>query len=141
MFKESTLTIESRELLMSKLISEKDIIKEFISNELCKRGFHAKIETFDIVKDRIQFETENFQTTPVIFKEINIGNFGGGIGRGTLYTITGKGEVVTDDVLNVWIPVHVSYTHFDGGTNGSNLFQVNVYVDKWGVNTHNMKIK
>ena len=67
-------------MAIGKLLTENNIseIKEFIRIELLKRGIHANIKTLeevvtDVEKDnKIRFESENFQTTPVMFKTLKI---------------------------------------------------------------------
>ena len=99
-------------------------LKDFIQDELLKRGFTAKISYFGEVSDKngskFEFITEEFQTTPVIFKSIFISNFSSSITEEEIERP--DGSKIT--VHKVWISVHVSYKHFGGGSNGCNLFDV-----------------
>lgn len=99
---------------------QRNQIKDFIQTELLKRGFLAKIVRFEEVsgryEPRLEFETESFQTTPVIFKSIKVENFSSSIT---------KEEGVDGSILyRIWISVHVSYETFEGGSNGTKLFAV-----------------
>jgi len=98
-------------------------IAETINNALIRRGFPT-ITIKHNENDRypgLDIISEEFNTTPVIMKSIQVDNFGGSIKEETIEVIR-KGEIVEVDIISVWIPVHVSYTHFDGGTNGTSLF-------------------
>lgn len=96
------------------------LLKEKIEIELLKRGFHAQITLeYSERHKNISLISENFQTTPVIFKSITIDNFGGSV----------KEEIINEiPVLNIWIPVHISYKHFDMGSNGCSLFSFSCLV-------------
>ena len=104
---------------------QKDTLQEIIQTEMLKRGFTAPITSFEEVEGRrggsyIEFTTEPFQTTPVIFKEIRVGNFS---------TSISKEEMEREDktkytVIRFWIGVSARYTNFSGGTNGADLFQI-----------------
>ena len=110
---------------MKNLLSEKAVntIKDLLQIELLKRGILAPIKRIEEVDLRsgdsyISFNTEEFQTTPVIFKSLMVENFNSWIRK-----IEGGYVVV--------INVHYSYEHFGGGTNGCALFnfQCNVSED------------
>jgi hypothetical protein len=96
------------------------LIKEVIGTELLKRGFHTPITVkYNERHNHVSITSESFQTTPVLFKSITIDNFGGSIKESF------KNEI---PVLEIWIPVHVSYTHFDLGSNGCSLFSFSCIV-------------
>ena len=98
-------------------------IAETINNALIRRGFPT-IRIKHNENDRypaLDIISEEFNTTPVIMKSIQVDNFGGSIKEQTIEVIR-DGQIVEVDIISVWIPVHVSYTHFDGGTNGTSLF-------------------
>lgn len=110
---------------MKNYLSESQLekVKSFIQVELLKRGFLAPITTFKEVEGRyekhyFELETESFQTVPVIFQEIRISNFSTGIGDEEVRVVSKV------RVRPIWISVHVSYKHFDGGSNGCKLFDV-----------------
>ena len=110
---------------MEKKLSEKAVntIKDLLQVELLKRGILAPICRIEEVTSRsgssyISFETEKFQTTPVIFKSLMVENFNSWISK------MEGGYMVT-------INVHFSYKHFGGGSNGCSLFnfQCNISED------------
>ena len=110
---------------MEKKLSEKAVntIKDLLQVELLKRGILAPICRIEEVTSRsgssyISFNTEEFQTTPVVFKSLIVENF-----NSWIRNVEG-GYVVT-------INVHYSYEHFGGGSNGCSLFnfQCNISED------------
>jgi hypothetical protein len=116
-----TTIINTEENITS--IEQRKQIQDFIQMELLKRGFQAKITKFEEVKgkngSRLEFETESFQTTPVIFKTITVNNFSSSISEEQKHE--NNPELL---FRKIWISVHISYEHFDGGTNGCKLFDV-----------------
>lgn len=112
---------------MKNLINDAQLssISDFIETEILKRGFNVKIK--EIVAStnpnskntgKIVFYTENFQTTPVLFKAIQINNFGTSVKKYMLE----RDDKSKIDCVDIWVNVYVSYEHFDGGTNGCALF-------------------
>jgi hypothetical protein len=100
---------------------QRDQIQAFIQIEMLKRGFTAKIISFEEEQlrrpdeTRLVFSSEPFQTVPVLFQDIVVCNFNSSF----FETIEpNKGYVA------FWISVHVSYNHFTGGSNGCRLFDV-----------------
>lgn len=89
------------------------LLKDAIKTELTKRGFHTPFNV-KIENKKIIIESEPFQTIPVLFKEISIISFGSKI----------EDNVDLPRIKNFWVNVNVQYKHFDGGTNGCNLFAV-----------------
>ena len=110
------------ESLLSKY--QLEALKELIQLELLRRGFTAQIVKIDEVEVRgrrfVAFETEKFQTVPVLFKDIIVNQFNSSL----------KKEVFTREngtqyeMIKVYISIHVSYNHFDGGSNGCKLFSI-----------------
>ncbi len=98
-------------------------LQTVIADELLKRGFTAKIIQFEEVQakngTKIELTTESFQTVPVLFKEVAIGNFNSELR---------EEQVVIQDkpvkVLKFWMSVNVFYQHFGSGSNGCNLFSI-----------------
>lgn len=88
-------------------------IRQRIQTELQKRGIFAEIIEFYEAKGRIQFYTDDFVTTPTIFKRLWVDNFGSNIKLDE-----------EKDVLEVWVNVHFSYEHFGGGSNGCEIFNL-----------------
>jgi len=104
-------------------------IENSINIELTKRGFpsvKASQDTKEIRYPRITLISEEFNTTPAIMKSIVINNFGGSISRVEREYIgddeNGERVVKKGEVIRIWVDVHVSYEHFDGGSNGTKLF-------------------
>jgi len=115
------------EKIETRMLSE---IKEILTNEFLKRGVTAPIETIKINYcdrgyDRVEFQTEKFQTQPVIFKEIRVGNFNSSITE-KIHIREDKTEV---NYLSVWIQVNYAYKHFSRGSNGCEMFTFNADVD------------
>jgi len=93
-------------------------IQTFVSDELSKRGIHADIIKFALVDNIILLETEKFQTSPVMFKDLNVANFGGSI------KVSDDGEK-----MHIWIPVSYDYEYFGSGHNSTDIFSVSVTID------------
>ena len=96
-----------------------NVIKDKIQEELLKRGITAPIIKFKEYIDRngnhkIELKTEDFQTSPVIFKRLWVDIFGTEV-------YIPKEEESTDH-YNIWIVLDYSYEHFGGGRNGCTLF-------------------
>jgi hypothetical protein len=108
-------------------------IKTKIEDELLKRGFHVEIKHISEElghAQRIIFETETFQTTPVLFKEINITDMSSGFWKRK-----------NDDIEENWfsIGVNINYLHFGGGSNGCRLFVISGMVTERGVFEFNIR--
>lgn len=125
-----------------KLLSEGNLkfIKEVIQLELLKRGITAPIviieETINNNRHRIELETSEFQTTPVIFKTLKI------IGWNTSVEIKPKSELKPDAIGNyilVWIPIYYTYTHFGVGSNSTEIFTLLFNV--FGSNNDDVRLK
>lgn len=119
---------------MKNLLSEKviNIIKDLLQTELLKRGILAPIKRIEEEDGRsgsryISFNTEEFQTTPVIFKSLIVENFNSWIKK-----VEGGYEVT--------ISVHYSYEHFGGGSNGCSLFNFYCNVSEDGEYVGGVKI-
>ena len=87
-------------------------MKEIIEQELLKRGFTAKIKCLNYRDDGkgLAFETEEFNTTPVIMKSIKI-----------------QSSLANRDEDGLWaIQIKVRYEHFDNrhGIIGCDLFVI-----------------
>ena len=113
------------------------IIASTINLALLKRGFpsitisHNKNDRYPA----LDIKSEIFNTTPVFMKEIQIDNFGGSISNSSRDIIAvdydGTKYIKEVSIVSIWIPVHVSYTHFSGGSNGTDLFSYHceLYMD------------
>ncbi len=108
-----------------------EMITDAIRIELVKRGFHAPIwlkrEENVAGRQRLEIVSEPFQTTPVLFKSIEITSSGGGI----------KETNATTSPQFV-IGVKVGYQHFGGGSNGCDLFSFQCYLHPDGEIGHPM---
>lgn len=107
-----------------------DTIKETIKIELLKRGFLAPIEV-SVEQGNypaIKVKSESFQTTPVIFKNVWISNFGGSVKNETITRRKHNDEQYEAQIARFWIDVHVGYEHFDLGSNGCKLFGISGWV-------------
>lgn len=97
-------------------------IRSHIQTELTKRGFHAPVKLEGHTHHRagymLKLTSEPFQTAPVIFKEIRIGDFGSWVKQDEEHT----------QRLLVSIRVNAAYEHFTGGSNGCELFTLRCVV-------------
>lgn len=102
-------------------LTEKTLItiKNEIQTELLKRGITAQIVEFkEYIRNnmhRIELKTEPFQTSPIMFKKLWIENFSNGV-------YIEKDKETGYEYYHLWISVHYSYEHFNGGFNGCKLF-------------------
>lgn len=98
--------------------------EEIINLELLKRGFlNISFEElsydYQTKRQKLTLNSEPFQTTPVIFKEIRVVNFGGRIN---------ELEINGNHLLEIAIPINVKYDHFDNGSNSCELFTITLRV-------------
>ena len=120
---------------------QRNSLVDLIQTELLKRGFTAKITSFEEVEKRgsnyIEFETESFQTTPVLFKELKISNFSTSIRKQDGVSEDGSTYVTTE----FWIQVSARYSGFTGGTNGQNIFDLsgNFFEDNSTINEFHIR--
>lgn len=108
-----------------KILTENQLnsIKDILKDELTKRGFHVEInlveaETRD--KNKLRLSSSKFQTTPVLFKELSLTDFGTEVSIRQHKDIFGGDK--ENEVISIWLSVNVAYTHFDLGSNTSKLF-------------------
>jgi hypothetical protein len=99
--------------------TQRQEIKKFIQEQLLRRGVSAPITTLKEAIARngdshFKLTTECFQTTPVIFKSIKIEEFGSFIWKHELH----------EGYHHFSIRVHIRYELFDGGSNGTNFFNM-----------------
>jgi ribosomal protein S8 len=117
--------VQSMKINSTTLLSIETVenIRVEIAKQLLKRGFTASI-TLGGVKQgrenelRLKLTSEPFNTVPVIMEEIKISDFGSGI----------YADKDDPSWLHVWVRVSVAYKHFDGGTNGTSLFNFSVKI-------------
>lgn len=91
-----------------------DSIREYIQLELLRRGFTAKIIEFGEDIYGINFKTEDFQTTPVLFKRLFI--------KSSDTNISDKKTLGGVSYNDVYINVMIRHEYFDLGQNGIDLF-------------------
>lgn len=124
------------------LLSQENLnaIKEFIQVELLKRSITAPIIKIEEESSKshshyIKFNTTEFQTTPVIFKKLQVNDFGSSVVRSLRSELNPEAE---GEYISVWISVHYSYESFSGGTNGTELF--NIWFNVFGENKIDVKM-
>jgi len=105
-------------------------IKDRLEEEILKRGVNAKIDEIELDDskkgyERINFSTENFQTSPVMFKELCITNFSSSLN----YKDVERSDKTRFTYLEIWIQVYYSYKHFGGGSNGCTIFDFSAKCD------------
>lgn len=115
-------------------------VKEVIEEQLLRRGFTAKIKTIAETNPRhndtkISFDTYEFNTTPVLFKSITCSEFSSSIDEERIIEKSGK------KVYKIWISIYASWTHFGGGTNGTQIFSMSAEFVEGGDRLHNVKFK
>ena len=102
---------------MKAILTENQLIfvKEAIQDELLKRGITAKISKCEEINERLEIETESFQTQPVMFKKIHVYTHLSGFAK-MLDNVEGAAEL--------YIGLSFRYTLFSGGTNGTDLMDL-----------------
>ena len=106
---------------MKTILTEKQLslVKEAIQDELLKRGIIAKISKIEEINERLVVETESFQTSPVMFKEIYVYSHISGFSM-----MLDKEQ---EGAAQLYIGLSFRYTLFSGGTNGSDLMNLRFY--------------
>lgn len=111
---------------MSYLLSDKQLnqVKDFISLEMLKRGYSAKIvkfeehiDTNDDERGKINFISESFQTTPVMFKELCVCSLSSGTNKDFHLS-----REFNKEIGQVYVEVGVRYRGFDNSSNCTSLF-------------------
>ena len=95
-------------------------LKQILSMELKKRGFFVKtsLNWSDLGKELcFVLNSEEFNTTPVIFESICIASF-----CGSIYGCE------RERVVEFWLPVHARWKHFDIGENGTSIFALKGHI-------------
>lgn len=90
-------------------------IKEKIQIELLKRGITAPIKTIEYENNKLKVVTEDFQTNPVIFKRLWVQTWNSFIDK-------------IDNNITLFISLNYRYEHFNGGSNGCDLFSINFII-------------
>ena len=98
-------------------------VKLEIKDELTKRGFHVDINLVEEETkhgNKLRLSSSNFQTNPVLFKELSLVDFGTKVEKTTDCEIFGGDDET--ELIRVWLTVSVAYNHFNLGSNCSKLF-------------------
>lgn len=98
------------------------LIKDKIQEALLKRGIIVDLSvSFQTLNDKKQIivNSSTFQTYPVIFKSIEIADFGSSV---KFYVSDENGVEVRFAKFRV--AIHLAYKHFDMGSNGCKLFDI-----------------
>lgn len=96
-------------------------LTEIVGDELLKRGFQVKLTTSVLSDGRIKIVSDNFQTTPVLYKRIYIE------AKGKIKSEDKKDSLGRDVVRNeVCLALHARVELFSGGSNGIDLFYLNL---------------
>jgi len=91
---------------------QRDKIEKILTLELVKRGINAVLFTKED-NEKIRISSTKFQTSPVLFEEISIVDFGSWI-------------IKKEKYIEVIITVNAWYKHFDGGNNSCTLFTATI---------------
>lgn len=127
-------TLELNKLLTEENLSE---MKNLLQIEFLKRGITAPIKYLEETssgarnENEIHFKTENFQTTPIIFKELNICDSYSSIKQ--IFPTEGE------KYIEVYINCKYNYKYFSCGENGASIFDIIFRVHKRDVVVHFIK--
>lgn len=72
-----------------------------------------------VLEIRVEFYTETFQTTPVMFKEIRLMSSSSSISLNPELTLEHNQEL-----FGIFINISLRFKNFEGGENGTTLFEV-----------------
>ena len=130
--------MESTEKFLS--VENLEAIKDTIQLELLKRGVIAPIVKLEEVirksnNHHIELATAEFQTIPVMFKKLGVINFGTFVGKKPKNELKPELE---GEFISVWISVYFSYEHFNGGSNGVEMF--NIWFNVFGSTSYDVKL-
>ena len=113
-------------------------IEKTINKALIQRGFPVIVASQDETETRyprVNIISEKFNTVPVIMEHIQVDNFGSSVCKTTKKIIReddNKNNFIDEvEIISIWISVHISYSHFNGGTNGTELFSYYAEVAEW----------
>jgi hypothetical protein len=100
---------------------QKELIKTQINNELIKRGINVELNLVEKEKDdgrsRIELTSTNFQTYPVLYKELSVISFS---------TTVSKEKEDDNNIIYCWIGVSVAVESFNGGSNAVRMFDYKI---------------
>lgn len=114
------------------------LIRQIIQEELLKRGFTPKIIKFQEKVtggnyNRIEFETETLQTTPVLFKEIKIRD-----SRSYIELVTGADA--HSNFFRFSLHIRADLYLFDGGFHACDIFNLKGTFYKGDIHLNNYTI-
>jgi len=110
-------------------ITQKHIqrVEQILSDEMARRGLPpVKVYTCTDRHDKqyLGAQSENFQTTPVLFKSIRIEHFN------SAAEFVEANEEIQVDHIKIWMSVHARYTNFSRGSNGVGILEMRCVL--WG---------
>jgi hypothetical protein len=113
---------------MKKLLSDKQIklVKEYLKDELTKKGFHTNFNIKEVEgrnNNILELTLDKFNTTPVIFKSLELINFGSGVIKST-HAKEFDSDKTDVELIKVWISVNAKAEYFNGGSNSFPIFSV-----------------
>ena len=91
------------------IMSFENQVMDLVKTEMLKHGFNVGFKTFKVTGDGVKFETETFQTQPIIFKDIRLKS------SQSSY-IEGEGKVFVVSVM-------ADYSLFNSGFNTTELYR------------------
>lgn len=99
-------------------------LKERIRIEILKRSITADFTlTYDADTQRLNLQSDYFQTMPVIFKSLQLQDFSSSVRHLHQHQIS-TNETIDYEHYAIYLQVSVRYENFDRGTNGTTLFTV-----------------
>ena len=103
--------------------TEQAELAEFINTYLCRRGIHTKcdLNPYEWVQGKIEGETDEFQTTPVLFKSLTA--FAKGTWKEATRVLKDRdGNVVREEpCIEGYVSLGVEWRRFQDGNNSVNL--------------------
>jgi hypothetical protein len=131
-------------LIHKNILTEKQLtlLDNTIKNELIKRGYFVSYTLNEVSNNRgdnrISLTSDSFNTTPVIFKSLELNAFNSSVKKTThaeLFT-SDKHDI---DLTTVWVTINVTAKYFNGGSNGFNLFDLHCVFYKDNMDILKMK--
>lgn len=128
------------ELLLS--AANLEAIKNAIQIELLKRGVTAPIVEIKETLGRnssahyLEFSTAPFQTVPVMFKKLVVSSFSTSLRKAPKSDLK---PGIEGEYIAVWISVHFTYESFEGGSNGTKMFDI--WFNVFGETEYDVKLQ
>jgi hypothetical protein len=121
---------------MKKLLSDKQIemVKEYLKDELTKRGFHTNFNIKEVEGrnyNTLELTSDKFNTIPVIFKSLELINFGSGVIKST-HAKEFDSDKTDVELIKVWVSVNAKAEYFNGASNCFTIFSVSgIFYDNY----------